>query len=104
MTYDELLQALHLFGFHESDQLTIRRIKERHRALLKNVHPDLHGDATTGQIRAVNEAAQQIMDYVNSYRFSFNQEEFYRQRPDEYLRRQFAADPIWGGGSIQEKT
>lgn len=104
MTYDELLHALHLFGFHESDQLTIRRIKERHRTLLKNVHPDLHGDETTGQIRAVNEAARQIMDYVSSYRFSFSQEEFYRQRPDEHLRRQFASDPIWGGGAIKAKT
>ncbi len=104
MTYEELLLALHIFGFHESDQLTIRRIKERHRALLKKVHPDLHGDAATEQTRALNEAARQIMDYVNSYRFSFSQEEFYRQRPDEYLRRQFAADPIWGNSSIPEKN
>ncbi|CAH2031612.1 molecular chaperone DnaJ [Trichlorobacter ammonificans] len=103
MTYDELLQALHLFGFHESDLLTIRRIKDRQRVLLKQSHPDLQGADSTERTRQINEAARLIMAYVNEYRFSFGREEFYRQCPEEHLRRQFAADPIWSGGSLEAK-
>lgn len=102
MTYEELLKALHLFGFHESDHLTIRRIKERHRTLLKQSHPDLCPQADAERIRNLNQAAGCIMEYVQSYRFSFSAEEFYRQNPEEHLRRQFAVDPVWGG-SLEEK-
>lgn len=103
MTYDDLVQALRLFGFHESDFLTISRIKERHRSLLRQCHPDLQGDDATERARLLNEAARLIMAYVNGYRFSFSREEFYRQCPEEHLRRQFSADPIWSGGSLEEK-
>lgn len=97
MTYAELKDALHLFGFHEKDMLTITRIKERHRTLLRKVHPDLVAEADPSQIRALNQAARTIMDYVMSYRFSFSSEEFYRQIPEEHLRHQFDNDPVWAG-------
>jgi len=104
MTYAELTAALHLFGFHESDLLTIRRIKERHRALLKQAHPDLHDDEkSVERTRKLNEAAHNIMAYVNEYRFSFAEDEFYRQHPEESIRRQFSADAIWSGGKLKEK-
>lgn len=102
MTYDELKAALYLFGFHENDLLTIKRIKHRHRQLIRKCHPDLHGDADPQKIRKLNEAAAIIMDYVQSYRFSFTPEEFYRQIPEEHLRYQFAWDPVWAG-SLEEK-
>ena len=35
MTYTELKEALYLFGFHENDLLTIKRIKQRHRNLVQ---------------------------------------------------------------------
>lgn len=97
MTYAELTDALHLFGFHEKDLLTITRIKERHRSLVRKVHPDVVADADPAQIRALNQAARTIMDYVMSYRFSFSAEEFYRQIPEEHLRHQFDNDPVWAG-------
>jgi hypothetical protein len=102
MTYAELKDALYLFGFHENDLLTIRRIKQRHRSLVRKSHPDLHADVDPEGIRRLNEAARIIMDYVQSYRFSFTSEEFYRQIPEEHLRHQFSWDPVWAG-SLEEK-
>ena len=32
-----------------------------------------------------------------SYAFSFSEDEFLNQNPDERLRQQFAEDPLWGG-------
>ncbi len=97
MTYEQLKEALYLFGFHENDLLTIKRIKQRHRTLVRRIHPDLHTDADPEKIRTLNEAARIIMDYVQSYRFSFTAEEFYRQIPEEHLRHQFSWDPVWAG-------
>jgi hypothetical protein len=42
------------------------------------------------------------MEYVNSYRFSFTQQEFYRQIPEEQLRHQYAWDQFWAG-ELEEK-
>ncbi|MDK9717151.1 MAG: molecular chaperone DnaJ [Trichlorobacter sp.] len=102
MTYTELKEALYLFGFHENDLLTIKRIKQRHRKLVRKAHPDLHKYADPERIRQLNEAARIIMEYVNSYRFSFSHEEFYRQIPDEHLKHQYSWDPIWAG-ELEEK-
>jgi hypothetical protein len=102
MTYDQLKQALYLFGFHESDLLTIRRIKDRQRTMLKKHHPDVSANPDQEQIRKINAAARLIMDYVQSYQFSFSEAEFYRQNPEEQLRRQFAWDAIWSG-KLEEK-
>jgi len=101
MTHQELKDALHLFGLHENDLLTIRRIKERHRALVKQHHPD-HGAADPEMIRRLNEAHRLLMDYLQNYRFSFSQDEFYRQNPEEHLKRQFSWDPVWSG-RLEEK-
>ena len=103
MTFQELKEALHLFGFHEKDLLTITKIKERHRALVRKVHPDLVTDADPAKIRDLNQAARTIMDYVMSYRFSFSPEEFYRQIPEEHLRHQFENDPVWAGRLEENK-
>jgi hypothetical protein len=53
-------------------------------------------------IRRLNEAHRLLMDYLQSYRFSFSQEEFYRQNPEEHLKRQFSWDPVWSG-RLEEK-
>ena len=93
MTYDELKAALTVFGFSEHDQLTMAQVKRRHRELSKKYHPDLQGDAH--HMQNLNSASSLLMAYLISYRFSFSEEDFYRQNPDELLRMQFATDP-WG--------
>ncbi|MBL0224935.1 MAG: J domain-containing protein [Geobacteraceae bacterium] len=93
MTHVELKDALTVFGFSERDQPTMAQVKRRHRELSRKYHPDLQGDAQHMQV--LNNAATILMSYLQSYRFSFTEEEFYRQNPDELLRKQFATDP-WG--------
>jgi DnaJ-class molecular chaperone len=94
MTYEDLHKAVRLFGL--SERATLRQIRQRHRELAKRHHPD-HGAADDGKMREINEAARVLGDYCQLYRFCFSEEEFYEQNPGERLRRQFAADPVWGG-------
>ena len=47
-------------------------------------------------IRKVNAAYRIVLDYVSEYRFSFAEQEFYDQNPEERIWRQFADDPLWG--------
>lgn len=94
MTYRELQAALQILGLGE--RASLAEIKARHRALVKQCHPD-SGNADDGErIRQVNAANRLLQAYVSAYRFSFAEDEFYEQNPDERLRRQFMTDPLWG--------
>lgn len=100
MNFDELTKAINVLGLTE--RVSMKEIKARHRALVKEHHPDAGGDDLE-RIRLVNEAYGVIMEYVTDYRFSFSEEEFYRQNPEERLRRQFEGDPLWGGLGVNGK-
>lgn len=95
MTYQDLQQALALFGL--TDKATMRQIKEKHRALVKQHHPDAGGEEGSLPMSRINAAYAVLHSYVTGYRFSFTEAEFYEQNPDEQLRRQFS-DPFWGEG------
>ncbi len=95
MTFRDLQQALAIFGLAE--RATLREIKMRHRELVKRYHPDSGGCHDAERIRVVNAAYAILRAYCDRYSFSFSEEEFYEQNPDERLRRQFSRDPIWGG-------
>ena len=90
MTFDELEQARQVFRL--SERASLKEIKDRHRMLIKRYHPDSGGDDPE-RIRQVNEAYRILQAYTASYRFCFNREEFYEQKPEERLRDQF---PLWG--------
>ena len=99
VTYQELQQALAVFGLGE--RATLEQLRQRHRELARRCHPD-HGGADDDSIRRVNAAYQLLSDYCRSYRFSFAPEEFYEQYPEERLRRQFSWDRVWGGQEGEE--
>jgi DnaJ-class molecular chaperone len=94
MTYEELQESLQVFGLGE--RATLSEIKSRHRQLVKLYHPDAQGGDDQYHIRKINSAYRVLLEYVDSYRFSFAENEFYEQNPDERLRRQFMNDPLWG--------
>jgi curved DNA-binding protein CbpA len=96
MTFADLQQALAIFGLAE--RATVREIKARHRDLVKRFHPDRGEKHDPERIRMINAAYAVLRTYCDQYRFSFAEEEFYEQNPEERLRRQFVGDPIWGGG------
>lgn len=93
MIYADLKTSLEIFGL--SDRVTLKEIKTRHRELVRKYHPDSGGEDPE-KIRLINAAYKLLLDYAGNYRFSFSEEEFYEQNPDERLRRQFAYDPVWG--------
>lgn len=95
MTYEEIKEALSLFGLKE--RATRREIKTRHRQLVKKYHPDSGAASDNNRIRNINEAYGILMEYIDSYRYSFEEKDFYDQNPDERLRRQFMNDSVWGG-------
>jgi DnaJ-like protein len=91
MTYHELQAAVATFGL--SGTATVRDIRKRYRTLVKQFHPDTQSTTTSSQINA---SYQILLEYGESFRFSFSLDEFLEQNPDERLRRQFADDPLWG--------
>jgi DnaJ-class molecular chaperone len=94
MEYQDLSEALAIFSL--TGRATLKEIKSRHRDLVKCHHPDA-GGGDNERIRQINTAYQVLLTYCRDYRYSFSQEEFLEQRPEERLRQQFAQDPIWGG-------
>ncbi len=96
MTYVDLQKALQIFGLGE--RATLKEIKARHRELVKRHHPDTGNRDEPETIRWVNAAYTLLLDYVTAYRFSFAEEEFYEQNPEERLRRQFMDDQLWDKG------
>ena len=94
MTYEDLQGALLVLGLR--DLSTIKEIKARHRELVKRYHPDTGSVDDPEKIRNVNAAYRILLNYVTEYRFSFAEEEFYRQNPEEQLLRQFDDVPMWG--------
>ncbi len=94
MTYAELQEALQALGIRERS--TISEIKFRHRELVKRYHPDTGNADEQETIRNINAAYRVLLDYIEEYRLSFAEEEFYEQNPEERIRRQFMTDPLWG--------
>ena len=95
MTFDDLCTALRTLGLGERG--TLAEIKARHRELVKRHHPDADSSGDPEMIRKVNAAYRIVSDYVSAYRFSFAEDEFYEQNPEERIRRQFADEALWGG-------
>lgn len=97
MTHSEFKAALAVFGYTERDQPTMAQVKKRQRELARRCHPDVTADSDDGKRMAkINAATAVMLEYLSSYRFSFSEDEFYRQNPEELLRRQFSNDPVWG--------
>ena len=94
MTYRELQKALEIFALPE--RATMKQIKGRHRELVKRFHPDRGAEVDPERIRLINAAYRVLLDYCDSYTFSFGEREFYEHNPEERLRMQFSDDPLWG--------
>ncbi len=94
MTYAELQEAQRTLGIRERS--TIKEIKSRHRELVKRYHPDTGKMDEQETIREINAAYRVLLDYIEEYRISFTEDEFFEQNPEERIRRQFMNDPLWG--------
>ncbi len=97
MSYDRLRKAVEIFGLFEG--ISIKEIKKRHRELAKKYHPD-SGNGNAELMKEINLAYGVLLGYCESYRYSFSEEEYYRQNPEELIRKRFMNDPIWGNGGF----
>ena len=96
MTFSELQTSLRILGLE--DRVTMAQVKDRHRRLVKRHHPDTGAESNEELIQQINGAYTVVSEYLEGYRYSFSEEEFYSQNPEENIRRQFMDDPLWGGG------
>lgn len=94
MTYNDLQEALRVLGLGE--RASLKEIKTRQRELVKRHHPDSGNASDPVVIRQVNAACRILFEYISAYRFSFAEDEFYEQNPEERILMQFADDPLWG--------
>ncbi|MBN2768016.1 MAG: DnaJ domain-containing protein [Campylobacterales bacterium] len=56
-------------------------IKKRYRYLAKKLHPDKGGDEK--QMAEINEAYEMLMEYIDSFRYSFDDREIEKHTPGE---------------------
>jgi DnaJ-class molecular chaperone len=94
MTYEELQQALEEFELPA--RVSLKKIRERHRQLVRRYHPDKGEVADGEKIRRINAAYKVLSEYVGDYRFDFSREQFLDQYPEERLREQFWSEKPWG--------
>ncbi|APG28784.1 molecular chaperone DnaJ [Syntrophotalea acetylenivorans] len=93
MDFSELHEAQQLLEL--GDRASLKEIKERYRELARRHHPDAGGEQSA-RMQEINAAYALLLAYLKDYRFSFAEEEFYEQQPEERLRQQFGDDPLWG--------
>lgn len=94
MTFAELEKARHVLGLRE--RATLGELRRRHRELVKQYHPDSAAGGDPETMKEINAANAVIMAYIGEYQFSFAEDEFYEQNPEERVRRQFMDDALWG--------
>ena len=94
MNYKDLAAALEEFGL--SERATLKKVRDRHRQLVREHHPDHGADPDNERIRRINAAYRILNEYIGDYHFDFSQETFYSQYPEERLKAQFYDVGLWG--------
>lgn len=97
MTYEELQTARAELDLPE--QVTLKKLRQRHRELVRRYHPDRGAAGDNDRIRRINAAYKLLNQYIADYRFDFSRETFRQQYPEERLREQFYDVDLWGGRS-----
>jgi len=68
--------------------VTRGEIKKRYRQLARRCHPDRNaGDAR--KMEEINRAYETLMEYVENFRFRFDEEEIARQNPETHHSAKF---------------
>ena len=61
--------------------ISLKELRKRYRELAKKHHPDTHNAAET--MHRINEAYALLKDYMENYKFTFQEEEILKQFPEE---------------------
>ncbi len=68
--------------------VTREEIRKRYRQLVRTHHPDRPGGSDE-EMEAINRAYETVMEYVENFRFRFDEEEFARHFPEAQYTKQF---------------
>jgi DnaJ-class molecular chaperone len=85
----EIDQARKLLGLGE--RASMAEIKIAYRQMCKQWHPDVVTDETTAtrKMKDINAAYRLLLEYCESYRFSFSPEEIESFDPDKWWSQRF---------------
>ena len=86
------MKSKSLLGLRETS--TLKEIKNKYKNLMKKWHPDKHKDdpdKATKMSMQINEAYEVILDYCNSYEYSFDEEDIKKTSysPSEWWHDKF---------------
>lgn len=76
---EKLLEALAVLDLPVL--ISLKELRSRYRSLAKKHHPDRCGEAETMQ--KINEAYRFVQTYMETYKFTFSEEEVSKQFPEE---------------------
>ncbi len=67
--------------------VSLKEIKIKYYELSKKYHPDICEDKD--KMSEINNAYEILKNYIDSYRYSFDEEEIYKQYPENYHADRF---------------
>ncbi len=85
---DQIERALSLLGVEPP--VSLKAVKDAYRLRAKG--------ASEEELKLISQAYRLIVDFVESYPFSFTEEEILKSFPEERLKKRFFGDPLWGRG------
>ncbi len=98
--YKRILEAAELLGLGRP--VTLAQVKRKYRDLMKKWHPDKCGE-NPAKCRDMAEkiifAYELIVEYIEDYKFSFNEEEVKKNIPvdrQNWWVDMYGEDPLWG--------
>ena len=66
--------------------ISIKELKQKYKLLASVYHPDFGGDSE--KMAKINDAYNLLKNYMDNFKFSFTQEEIYKQFPqDDYVSK-----------------
>ncbi len=68
--------------------VTREEIRKRYHKLVRDVHPDRPG-GDAERMERINRAYETLMEYVENFRFRFDEEEMRHQDPERYHSQRF---------------
>jgi len=83
---EEIYRALKTLGL--PPLVTREEIRKRYRQLARAHHPDRH-EGEADEMAAINRAYEILMEYVDNFRFRFDEEEIGRHYPEIQHKKQF---------------
>jgi len=87
MKYSDIQNALEVLGL--PNMITKDDIKKRYRELALLYHPDRVGESSSQKMDEINRAYEILIDYIDNFRFAFDEDEFKKQNPSIAHNSQF---------------